>query len=46
MAVFLVVMEVSGALAELYGEVVTMMSLELTGSACMIEMLLIIVMWR
>lgn len=42
----LVVMEISGALAELHGETLTLMSLGLTGSACMIEMLLIIVMWR
>lgn len=39
----LVVVEISGILAELYGETLTLMSLGLTGLACMIEMLLIIV---
>lgn len=42
----LVVMETSGALGELYGEALTLVSLGLTGSACVLEMLLIRVMWR
>lgn len=42
----LVVMKISGALVELYGKALTLMSLWHTGSGCVIEMLLIIVIWR
>lgn len=42
----LVLMETLGALGELYDEALTLVSLGLTGSACVWEMLLIRVMWR
>lgn len=42
----LVVMEISGALGELYSKTLTLMSFGLSGSACMIEMRLITVIWR